>query len=186
MPGKHRMQQRRTQHCTRRTAIAVAVGIALCAVGRDAATATPAPSPPPGGSAASAPDLDLADSVDQVVQLVNVARAGHGCAPVRPNAVLQQAAQRHADDMAARRFFDHTNPDGTDPGKRITSAGYSWSAYGENIAVGWPNPSAVMKAWMNSPGHRANILDCGLADIGVGVRSGTGGPWWTQDLASRG
>ncbi len=104
---------------------------------------------------------------------------------MRWNEALQRAAQGHADDMAARRFFGHTDPDGVDPGARITAAGYSWSAYGENIAVGRPIPAAVMKDWMHSPGHRRTILRCDLKDLGVGIREGTGGPWWTQDFAAR-
>nr|WP_236680099.1 CAP domain-containing protein [Streptomyces sp. 9-7] len=66
-------------------------------------------------------------AVHQVVLLVNGERAAHGCPAVRWNAALQRAAQGHADDMAARRFFGHTHPDGVDPGARITAAGYSWS-----------------------------------------------------------
>ncbi|GAU69243.1 hypothetical protein SSP35_11_00620 [Streptomyces sp. NBRC 110611] len=185
MPGKHRMRRcrHRTQHRARdaasrtdgiRTALVVAVaGGALCGM-------LASPVPP-----ASAED-HLAVAARQVVELVNGERAGHGCPPVRPDDALRQAAQRHADDMAARGFFAHTGPDGTGPGQRITAAGYSWSVYGENIAVAWPTPAAVMKAWMNSPGHRANILNCDLAEVGVGITFGTGGPWWVQDFATPG
>jgi uncharacterized protein YkwD len=82
--------------------------------------------------------------------------------------------------MAARDFFDHTNPDGEDPGDRITAAGYRWSTYAENIARGQQTAADVMQAWMNSPGHRANILNCSVEETGLGVHEGDGGPWWTQ------
>ncbi|MGW3360795.1 sigma-70 family RNA polymerase sigma factor [Streptomyces bungoensis] len=124
------------------------------------------------------------DTVTQVVALVNKERAAAGCGPLTEDPQLEQAAQGHSDDMAARGFFDHTNPDGADPGQRITAAGYRWSTYGENIAQGQQTPEAVMDSWMNSPGHRANILNCSFKDIGVGVHRGTGGPWWTQDFGA--
>jgi uncharacterized protein YkwD len=127
-----------------------------------------APSAPASGSTAA-----------QVIALVNQERAKQGCRAVTSNARLTQAAQGHSADMARRGFFDHTNPDGKDPGDRITATGYRWSTYGENIAKGQPTPASVMKSWMNSPGHRANILNCKFAEIGVGVVK-SGGPYWTQ------
>ncbi|WP_328551631.1 sigma-70 family RNA polymerase sigma factor [Streptomyces sp. NBC_00358] len=133
---------------------------------------------PRAGSATSS-------TVAQVVALVNRERAAAGCGPVTEDAQLEDAARRHSDDMAARDFFEHTNPDGVDPGERITAAGYRWSTYGENIAMGQQTPQAVMDSWMNSPGHRANILNCSFKNIGVGVHKGPGGPWWTQDFGAR-
>ncbi|MEV6028044.1 sigma-70 family RNA polymerase sigma factor [Streptomyces sp. NPDC052036] len=124
-------------------------------------------------------------TVAQVVALVNKERAAAGCGPLTENGLLEQAAQAHSDDMAARNFFAHTNPDGADPGQRITAAGYRWSTYGENIAEGQQTPQAVMDSWMNSPGHRANILNCSFKEIGVGVHRGSGGPWWTQDFGAK-
>ncbi|WP_369394966.1 sigma-70 family RNA polymerase sigma factor [Streptomyces sp. CG1] len=128
---------------------------------------------------------DPANVADQVVALVNKERSAAGCGPLTENPQLQKAAQGHSDDMAARHFFDHTNPDGMDPGQRITAAGYQWSTYGENIAQGQQTAAAVMNSWMNSPGHRANILNCSFKDIGVGVHKGDGGPWWTQDFGAK-
>src|SRR5262249_13003380 len=103
----------------------------------------------------------------QVVALVNTQRGQNGCGPLTGDSRLTLAAQRHTDDMVARHFFDHTNPDGVDPGARITAAGYRWSAYGENIAHGQQTPAEVMDSWMHSPGHRANILNCAFRQIGV-------------------
>lgn len=185
MPGPHGKrphhapQGRRRHHALAlllaATVVALPAGPAGLAVAAEAA---------PGAVAERPPAALERQAVHQVIQLVNGERAAHGCPPVRWDAALQRAAERHSDDMAARRFFGHTNPDGADPGARITAAGYPWSAYGENIAVGRPTPAAVMKDWMNSPGHRRNILQCDLTDIGVGIREGTGGPWWTQDFAA--
>ncbi|MGA5063974.1 CAP domain-containing protein [Streptomyces exfoliatus] len=125
------------------------------------------------------------DSVaDQVISLVNAERAKAGCGPLAANATLTDAAQGHSDDMAARDFFDHTNPDGEGPGERVTASGYPWSTYGENIAKGQSTPEQVMDAWMNSPGHRANILNCDFKEIGIGVHT-EGGPYWTQVFGAR-
>ncbi|MFE7948169.1 CAP domain-containing protein [Streptomyces sp. NPDC057426] len=125
------------------------------------------------------------DSVaDRVISLVNAERAKAGCGPLSANATLTRAAQGHSDDMAARDYFDHTNPDGDGPGERVTAAGYPWSTYGENIAMGQSTPEQVMDSWMNSPGHRANILNCDFKEIGVGVHN-EGGPYWTQVFGAR-
>ncbi|MHB9856843.1 sigma-70 family RNA polymerase sigma factor [Streptomyces sp. YIM S03343] len=147
----------------------------------------PARSTRPPQTAPTAPKAQPAPTgtVAQVVALVNKERAAAGCGPLTENAQLEQAAQAHSDDMAARNFFEHTNPDGADPGQRITAAGYRWSTYGENIAEGQQTPQEVMDAWMNSSGHRANILNCSFKDIGVGVHRGSGGPWWTQDFGAK-
>ncbi|MEU3826739.1 sigma-70 family RNA polymerase sigma factor [Streptomyces sp. NPDC029080] len=124
-------------------------------------------------------------TVAQVIALVNKERASAGCGPVTEDTQLDQAAQGLSDDMAARGFFDHTDPDGNGPGERITATGYRWSTYGENIARGQQTPESVMDSWMNSPGHRANILNCSFKNIGVGVHNGSGGPWWTQDFGAK-
>ncbi|MEU2353084.1 sigma-70 family RNA polymerase sigma factor [Streptomyces misionensis] len=140
--------------------------------------------PPPARTTAPRPPAP-SGTVGQVVALVNQERAKAGCSPLTEDPRLDRAAQAHSDDMAARHFFDHVNPDGADPGQRITAAGYRWSAYGENIAMGQQTPASVMNSWMNSSGHRANILNCSFKNIGVGVHNGTGGPWWTQDFGTK-
>lgn len=142
---------------------------------------SPSAAPRQSTAAQSAP----ATTVGQVIALVNKERAANGCGPVTDNSELRDAAQKHSDDMAARNFFDHTNPDGVDPGARITAVGYRWSTYGENIARGQQTPESVMDSWMNSPGHRANILNCAYKELGVGVHNGSGGPWWTQDFGTK-
>ncbi|MFJ6929229.1 sigma-70 family RNA polymerase sigma factor [Streptomyces nigra] len=150
--------------------------------------ATPTSQAPTRASrkAASAPQQEApSGTVGQVVALVNKERAAAGCGPLAEDSLLDKSAQAHSADMAARDFFDHTNPDGAGPGQRITAAGYRWSTYGENIAMGQQTPEAVMESWMNSPGHRANILNCSFKDIGVGVHEGPGGPWWTQNFGAK-
>ncbi|PKV88132.1 CAP domain-containing protein [Streptomyces sp. TLI_146] len=116
-----------------------------------------------------------------IVSLVNQQRAQAGCSPVRADASLAALATAFSDDMAARGFFDHTDPDGKSPWDRAAKAGIG-NLGGENIARGQADAKAVMEAWMNSPGHRANILNCDYKTLGVGVHFGDGGPWWTQDF----
>ncbi|MFE6052689.1 CAP domain-containing protein [Kitasatospora sp. NPDC056446] len=156
---------------TDRTTAAGAAGAA-----RRPATAPPAPV---GGGAAPS-------DAQQVVDLVNAERAKAGCGPVTAEPRLATAAQVHSDDMADRNYFDHASPEGFHADHRIEATGYRWSTWGENIARGQKDPAAVMDAWMNSPGHRANILNCSFKQLGVGVRTGSGGPWWTQVFAAQG
>ncbi|WP_406299925.1 sigma-70 family RNA polymerase sigma factor [Embleya sp. NBC_00888] len=120
-----------------------------------------------------------------VVDLVNAARAEHGCTPVRVDERLRTVARKHSDDMLARRFYDHVNPDGVRADGRITAAGYRWRSWGENLDRGRQDASHVVGQWLGSPIHRDNILDCGFTDIGVGVTVGPGGnTWWTQVFAT--
>lgn len=116
-----------------------------------------------------------------VLSLVNQERAKVGCSPVTASSSLASLAQNFSDDMAARGFFDHTDPDGRTPWDRASKAGVDGLG-GENIARGQADAQAVMDAWMNSDGHRANILNCDYKTLGVGVHFGSGGPWWTQDF----
>ncbi|WP_200302690.1 CAP domain-containing protein [Streptomyces adelaidensis] len=116
-----------------------------------------------------------------VLQLVNEERAKAGCSPVAASSDLAKLAETFSEDMALRDFFDHTNPDGEDPWDRAAALGITGLG-GENIARGQATAEAVMEAWMNSPGHKANILNCDFKTLGVGVHLGAGGPWWTQDF----
>jgi len=86
---------------------------------------------------------------------------------------LATAAQQHSDDMANRNYFSHTTPEGVTFDKRENNAGYP-SPGGENIAQGQTTAQQVMTDWMNSPGHRANILNCTFAAIGIGVNTTAG------------
>ncbi|MEU6868740.1 CAP domain-containing protein [Streptomyces sp. NPDC046876] len=137
-----------------------------------AAPASPAPASPATASGA----------VAEVLALVNKERAAAGCPAVTLNAQLTKAAQDHSTDMAQHATMSHTGSDGSDPGQRITAAGYTWSSYGENVAYGYSTPAQVMDGWMNSPGHRRNILDCSYKEIGIGLAQPNS--YWTQDFGS--
>jgi uncharacterized protein YkwD len=120
----------------------------------------------------------------EVLRLVNVERARAGCPAVSSDSRLVAAATSHSADMAANDYFSHTGRNGSTLGSRVTAAGYRWSSVGENIAKGQPTPAAVMRAWMDSSGHRANILNCGFRNLGVGLAYDGRSPVWTQDFAT--
>ena len=132
----------------------------------------------------------LSGYAQQVVELTNQERARAGCQPLRINPQLVQAAQGHSEDMAFNDFFSHTGSDGSAPWDRIEDTGYEWREAGENIAAGYMTPQAVMNGWMDSDGHRANILRCSYEEIGVGyiyIQSDPGSinyrHYWTQVFA---
>lgn len=149
---------------------------------------TPAPADPatpravPPARPDAAPGRAAAEHIHRVVALANAERARAGCPALRVNTRLQAAAQDHADDMAARDYYEHDTPEGRDAGDRMRSAGYLWQTWGENIHRGPKDPATAMRDWMESPGHRENILNCGFRDIGVGVNLGSNGPWWVQNF----
>jgi uncharacterized protein YkwD len=119
------------------------------------------------------------------VALANEERAQAGCAALTVDSRLAAAARAHSADMATRGYFDHTTPDGVTFDQRITRAGFTWSRAAENIAAGQRGPAAVMRAWMNSDGHRSNIVNCQLTHIGVGLAyNADNRPYWTQDFAT--
>ena len=116
--------------------------------------------------------------------MVNQERAKAGCAALRTDARLHNAALAHSQDMAAHNYFSHTGLDGSTFVTRTQAAGYP-SAVGENIAWGWRTATDVMNAWMNSAPHKANILNCSVRAIGVGVaRKADGTPYWTQEFGA--
>ena len=95
-----------------------------------------------------------------------------------------QVAYEHSVDMDVRGFFSHENPDDQSPGARLYEAGIKFRACGENIYRSWPSdpPEKAMHVWMNSDGHRANILDQGFVYIGIGVHLSREASWWTQNF----
>ena len=146
--------------------------------------AAPRPNPPAPSTAAPAPSGGV---TTQVVTLTNAERAKAGCGPLTVDATLTAVAQAHSQDMATNDYFDHNSQDGRTPFDRMTAAGYRYSTAAENIAAGQRTPQDVMTAWMNSPGHRANILNCALKEIGVGYATGSSsqyGVYWTQDFGT--
>ncbi|MFE6336586.1 sigma-70 family RNA polymerase sigma factor [Streptomyces sp. NPDC057798] len=135
---------------------------------------TTPPAPRPSATPAAAPaDAPAA----QVLALVNDERASAGCRPVQLDGRLARAAQLHSEDMSRNQYFDHTSQDGRSFADRAAAQGHP-SPGAENIARGQTSPEAVMEAWMNSPGHRENILNCSLTTMGIGLVEDD---WtWTQ------
>ncbi|MGV9211738.1 CAP domain-containing protein [Micromonospora sp. RB23] len=125
----------------------------------------------------------VSDQAREVVDLVNAERAKAGCKALSIDDKLMTAAQRHSQDQADHSKMSHTGSDGSDTGVRLDRVGYAWRTYGENVAWNQKTPAAVMDAWMNSSGHRANILNCAFTEIGVGIAS-SNGPYWTQVFAA--
>jgi uncharacterized protein YkwD len=119
---------------------------------------------------------------DEVVDLVNKQRAKAGCEPLFVDPRLEQAAEEHSKDMAERKYFGHTTPEGLTFRDRIQSAGFGNPQTAENIARGQRDASQVMDSWMASPGHRENILNCDLSRVGVGLDED--GMYWTQDFGT--
>jgi uncharacterized protein YkwD len=100
------------------------------------------------------------------------------------NAALEQAALAHSLDQAQMGQMSHTGSDGSDAGIRISRTGLSFGTWGENVAAGYGSAGSVVEGWMNSPGHRANILNAAFTQIGVAVAYGADGtPYWTMVLA---
>ena len=129
-----------------------------------------------------------ADFESEVLDLVNAERAAQGLHPLNADTNLATAARDHSEDMGLQDYFSHTSLDGRTVPDRITAAGYSYNTYGENIAAGQPTPERVVDAWMESSGHRANILNPIYCDIGVGyayLANSTYRHYWTQDFGRK-
>ncbi|MCD9877783.1 CAP domain-containing protein [Streptomyces guryensis] len=123
----------------------------------------------------------LASTAAQVVDLTNRERARAGLPPLATDPLLTTAAQAHSVDMVARAFYSHTSPEGSRPWDRAAAAGARQRSIGENIACGQRSPAEVVDGWMNSPGHRANILKPDFTHIGIGFAGGgPAGMYWTQ------
>ncbi|MDX8035189.1 CAP domain-containing protein [Lentzea sp. BCCO 10_0856] len=140
-------------------------------------TTTPpeAPKPP-----VQPPQPPSGQSPEQaVLALVNDERAAKGCKALVIDDRITTAAQGHSTDMATQNYFSHTSKDGRTFDRRMKEAGYPKPG-GENIAMGYANPGAVMEGWMNSQGHRENILNCSFTTMGLGLD--TRGNYWTQNF----
>jgi uncharacterized protein YkwD len=147
--------------------------------------ATPSSFPRPTGfSSTLTPAADSADPspADRVLTLVNAEREKAGCSPLAENAKLTKAAQDHSQDMADHQNMSHTGSDGSSMSDRLARVGYVFRTAGENVAYGYSSPESVMDGWMNSPGHKANILNCAFEEIGIGLAQP--GNYWTQDFGA--
>lgn len=122
----------------------------------------------------------------QVVTMVNQERAKLGLAPLKENWQLSRVARYKSEDMRDKNYFSHTSPTYGSPFDMMKNFGIKYMAAGENIAMGQQTPTAVMTAWMNSAGHKANILNANFTEIGVGVAKDKNGTiYWTQQFIGK-
>ena len=190
-------------------AIGVLCTLAACGGGGDAPAPSAAPAPGPAPTPAAAPvpvpagatalsTCNLPDFVAGAMSRINQWRASgadcgvHGrfaaTTPLAWSNTLTRAADAHSLDMVAHNLFSHTGSDGSDPGRRITAAGYAWSTWGENIAAGQATIEAVVDGWIDSDGHCANLMNAAFSEVGLACVSGTASTsfrtYWTMDLAA--
>ena len=129
----------------------------------------------------------VATEAYRVFELTNQEREKQGLSKLVWDDALAQVALVHSKDMNDRKFFDHNNPDGKSPFDRMKQAGLQYRRAAENIAAGQTSPEEVVAGWMNSPGHRANILNPDLKLLGVGYYKGNGPyrTYWTQNFMTK-
>jgi uncharacterized protein YkwD len=140
-------------------------------------------SPTEVGGVAGTGSPALSATLTSIVELTNQERTRHGLSAVRLEGRLTQAAQIQADQMVRHNRMDHVMTDAQypRPEDRLAAAGYAWQSYGENLAFGYADARSVVEGWMNSTGHRANILGTSFTEIGVGMaRDAYGRPFYTQ------
>ena len=116
----------------------------------------------------------------RVFELTNIERGNHGLPPLQWDNRLGTAARLHSQDMTRNRVMGHTGSDGSSPADRISRAGFAWSRWAENVAWGQRTAEEAVRWWMNSPPHRANILDRNVTHLGVGFDANN----WTQKFAT--
>ncbi|TMW56084.1 hypothetical protein Poli38472_008732 [Pythium oligandrum] len=124
-----------------------------------------------------------ANMMKEMLDAVNAERAKAGLGPFCYNSKLNAAAQKHSEDQARNNRMTHDGSDGADMAARASREGYKWQGLGENVAAGQRSVADVMNSWMNSDGHRANILG-GSSHFGMGYSKGSDTPYWTQDFGS--
>ncbi|MCF6138448.1 SafA/ExsA family spore coat assembly protein [Pseudalkalibacillus berkeleyi] len=139
------------------------------------------------GQRLNIPDNSGVRSIEyQVVQLVNDERAKYGLQPLQENWELSRVARYKSKDMIENNYFSHTSPTYGSPFKMIEDFGITYRSAGENIAAGQQTAEEVVNAWMNSEGHRKNILSSNYTEIGVGyAKGGNYGHYWTQMFISQ-
>lgn len=131
-------------------------------------------------------DPKIDEFQNKVVALTNVERAKHGLPALKINWELQRMARIKSEDMRNKNYFDHHSPTFGSPFDMMKQFGIPYSYAGENIAAGQQTPESVVKAWMNSPGHRANILKREFTEIGCGVAlGGSYRIYWSQEFIRR-
>lgn len=143
-----------------------------------AATAKPTAAPTATVKPTLPSNADNLAYEEKVVQLVNEQREANGLKPLTLSSKLSDVARLKSQDMHDNKYFSHTSPTYGSPFDMMKSFGISYRTAGENIAMGYSTPEAVVNGWMNSPGHRANILNAAYTTIGVGYVAS--GHYWTQ------
>ncbi|MBW4601270.1 MAG: type I secretion C-terminal target domain-containing protein [Calothrix sp. FI2-JRJ7] len=143
-------------------------------------TPQPTQSAPTGNTTPTNSGANNGAFEQQVLELTNQERAKSGLPPLKANAELNYAADKYAELMSQNRYFSHTGPDGSQPWDRAKAAGFEAQTMGENIAAGQKTPQQVVQGWMNSPGHRANILNPSFTQLGVGFENN----YWVQKFGS--
>ncbi|MFJ7914306.1 MULTISPECIES: CAP domain-containing protein [unclassified Lysinibacillus] len=137
----------------------------------------------PAQSKPSTTTSDVNAFEQEVVKLTNAERTKAGLAPFKTDDQLMAAAREKSQDMQSKNYFSHTSPTFGSPFDRMKALGITYKSAGENIAQGQRTPQEVVQAWMDSPGHRANILNEKFTHIGVGyVKSGN---YWTQQFIQK-
>ncbi|MCA1319096.1 SafA/ExsA family spore coat assembly protein [Bacillus tianshenii] len=139
------------------------------------------------GQKLNIPELgEVKSAEEQVAALVNQERSKYGLQPLKLNWELSRVARYKSQDMIDKYYFSHTSPTYGSPFTMMKNFGISYRAAGENIAAGQKTPQEVMNAWMNSEGHRKNILSSQYTEIGVGyAKGGSYGHYWTQMFISK-
>lgn len=147
--------------------------LALCFVGTTAAA----------GDCVAPPNVN--ELATEIAAGVNASRRANGEAPLRFNRQLGRAAMVHACDMLVHDFFDHRGTDGSSSQSRVRTAGYQDCIVAENIAWGFPRSEQIITGWMNSPGHRRNMLHPRIEEFGIGITQGPKGPYWVLVVAKQ-
>ena len=144
-------------------------------------TPTPNPEEKPEEKPEVTPGDNFSEYQQEVLRLVNVERQKVGVAPLSLDSSLSNVATVKSQDMIDKNYFDHNSPTYGSPFDMMKQFGISYKAAGENIAYGQQSPAEVMNSWMNSPGHRKNILSSDFTHLGVGIAKKSNGTiYWTQ------
>lgn len=144
-------------------------------------TVQPSPTVPPTQAEQSSEQQNVSEYVQKVVELTNVERTKNGLSALTINDSLNAAAQKHAEDMYINNYFSHTSQDGRTMSNRVQEYTTDYTTLGENIAMGQQTPEEVVAGWMNSPGHRANILNGNFQEIGIGYSH----HYWVQNFLGK-
>jgi uncharacterized protein YkwD len=163
------------------------LALVACSTAPSSTVRPPATPPPP-----LPPPTESAPNANAMLTAINAARGtARSCggknypavSAVKWSTKLEAAARAHSQDMRDRDYFAHEHPSGPKLATRLQSVGYTWSAYGENIAAGYASLNSVMTGWLNSPGHCSNIMSANFTEVGLAlVSGGSKRTYWTMDL----